>query len=76
MRTSIEQEALNDAKGAWKESLYTRHLIARLEQLKEIRLTSLIARCQDSSDPTVQRALGEYRAVLAQLTTLKTGDSG
>lgn len=75
MKTELEKDAENESKGRWREDMFTRHLIVQADKLLAIKLAMLIGKCDGSSDPNVQRALGEYRAVRALKTTLETGET-
>lgn len=75
MKTALEQDAQNESKGRWREDVYTRHLRAQVEKLIAIKLATLIGKCEGSTDPAVQRALGEYRAVRSLKNTLETGEA-
>lgn len=74
MKTELEKDAENEAKGTWREHPYTRHLRARLEGNKAIALESLLRKCQTSSDPAVQGAYGAYLSCTARINLLNTGE--
>lgn len=75
MKTELEQDMQNDAKGRWKEDVYTRHLRTQVDKLIAIKLATLIGKCASSSDAAVQKALGEYETVRALKKTLETGET-